>query len=668
MRLLSAEDQTFQEFADDKAPPYAVLSHTWGAEEVTFEEIRCGLTRRESKAGWKKIQNCCRQAIKDGLEFVWIDTCCIDKSSSAELQEAINSMFRWYEMSLECYAHISDFNYPSLDDEPLTVERALLKLPLARWFTRGWTLQELLAPCSVRFFDSTWSEFGDKISMRKCIASATGIHEEILLGSVVSARQAMESASIAQRMSWAACRTTTREEDVAYCMLGIFDVNMPLLYGEGPKAFQRLQEEILKMSDDQSILAWGFNCETPSLWGVSAALAQSPSDFAACAEMVSWGAAKSGDSFSMTQRGLQLNLPVSRSLSNGDLLYCMLNCTTKTRASAAGTRVLVVPLLHPLTRTDDIRSKPDEYYRLSSRIPVWADKKELITAHRMTVYLPRFYKHGDLTRPRLHLSLDFGSLPPDYYISGIFPPERSKNTLFDIRLDSRTSTSVVMIHFARYQLPGFVLFMKSKREPHDGESPKALLSDQAAYNRDITNLINSPPNVLTNNNLRKLVLEIFASELGLELNDISETRSLEDMGIDSLMSLSIAGRLREEIGVHFGSDLLFRSKTIRDVQDKLRLTTRPYFRLCAKSGGEIQSTQSSLPRITLSEPLFTVMEVASSASLVEHNTIRRCLDTARNMHEDSQTIFAVAKEMTLSVSLDTHGARHSLRLRLSSTK
>jgi hypothetical protein len=370
MRLLSAEDQTFKEFTDDQAPPYAVLSHTWGAEEVTFEDIRCGLSRHESKAGWKKIQNCCTQAIKDGLKFMWIDTCCIDKSSSAELQEAINSMFRWYEMSLECYAYLSDFDYPSLDDEPLTGERALLKLPLARWFTRGWTLQELLAPCSVRFFDSTWSEFGDKISLRKCIASATGIREEVLLDSVVNARQAMDSISIAQRMSWAACRTTTREEDVAYCMLGIFDVNMPLLYGEGPKAFQRLQEEILKISDDQSILAWGFNCERQSLWGVSAALAQSPSDFAACAEMISWGAAESGDSFSMTQRGLQLNLPELQSLSDGDLLYCMLNCTVKTRVSVAGTRVLAVPLLHPLARADGIRSKPDEYYWLSSRIPV----------------------------------------------------------------------------------------------------------------------------------------------------------------------------------------------------------------------------------------------------------------------------------------------------------
>jgi acyl carrier protein len=207
----------------------------------------------------------------------------------------------------------------------------------------------------------------------------------------------------------------------------------------------------------------------------------------------------------------------------------------------------------------------------------------------------------------------------------------------------------------------FILIMKSKREPYDGESPKVLPSEQAPYNRATTNLVNSP-NILTNDNLRKLVLEIFASKLGLELNDISETRSLEDIGVDSLTSLSIARRLREEIGIYFGSDLLFGSKTIKDVQDKLRFATRLYFTLWAKSGGEIQSTQSSLPRITLSEPLFAVMEVASSASLIDYNTITRCLDMARTMHEDAQTTFAVAEGMKLSVSLDIHGGRHSLRL------
>ncbi|UKZ69019.1 uncharacterized protein TrAtP1_010035 [Trichoderma atroviride] len=274
-------------------------------------------------------------------------------------------MFRWYERSVECYVYISDFSHPGLNAEPQEKQSALQGYVRSRWFTRGWTLQELLAPPSVRFFDSTWLEFGDKISLREQISEATGISQEVLIDSAIDVHRAMDFTSIAQRMSWASRRITTKEEDIAYCLLGIFDVNMPLLYGEGPKAFQRLQEEIMKRFDDQSILAWGFNLEDSSLWNVSTALARSPRDFCNCGEIESRGAVAPGDGFSMSQRGLRLDLPVFGDLNNGDILYCILNCTmASTGSKAVTTRLLTVPLARCLLRADGVKPKPDEYYRL----------------------------------------------------------------------------------------------------------------------------------------------------------------------------------------------------------------------------------------------------------------------------------------------------------------
>lgn len=231
-------------------------------------------------------------------------------------------MFRWYEESTECYAFVADF-----EAAPGDVEMRLLKS--ARWWTRGWTLQELLAPESVRFFDSQWREFGDKVSLRHQIAAITGISEATLLGTVIGARQTLDRVSVAQRMSWAARRGTTRAEDTAYSLLGIFGVNMPLLYGEGgTAAFHRLQVEIMGSSPDQSLLAWGFDRAESgaSPWGVSNALATSPADFSQCGTMLARGVARPGDVFAMTQRGLRLRPPVVMSLDDDNLIYCALNC------------------------------------------------------------------------------------------------------------------------------------------------------------------------------------------------------------------------------------------------------------------------------------------------------------------------------------------------------
>ncbi|OAL54644.1 hypothetical protein IQ07DRAFT_500120 [Pyrenochaeta sp. DS3sAY3a] len=193
-----------------------------------------------SKPGYQKILKTCEIARTNyQLPWVWIDTCCIDKTSSAELSEAINSMFKWYRDALICFAFLSD-----MDGTPATFQSS-------RWFRRGWTLQELLAPKDLVFFDRDWTFRNTKTNLRSTISAITGIQAEILAGSVQ-----LDEVPVAVRFSWASARETTREEDLAYCLLGIFDVNMPMLYGEGQKAFIRLQEAILSQSADMSLFLW----------------------------------------------------------------------------------------------------------------------------------------------------------------------------------------------------------------------------------------------------------------------------------------------------------------------------------------------------------------------------------------------------------------------------
>ncbi|PIA97650.1 Vegetative incompatibility protein HET-E-1 [Cercospora beticola] len=246
---------------------YAIFSHTWAPDdeqEISFDDIQSGNFSRTS-TGWRKIQHCRRQAAQDGLEYAWIDTCCIDKRSSAELQEAINSMFHWYSRSNVCYVFLTDVSKAELDSEELATHENCKHLKArdrgvklidnaftrSLWFSRGWTLQELLAPKHVYFYDKDWQLLGDKKSLQCWVSRAAGIDGDVLRGDY-----SLQQCSVAMRMSWAASRRTTRIEDRAYSLLGIFDVNMPMLYGEGSKAFMRLQEEIIKTNDDQTIFVW----------------------------------------------------------------------------------------------------------------------------------------------------------------------------------------------------------------------------------------------------------------------------------------------------------------------------------------------------------------------------------------------------------------------------
>jgi hypothetical protein len=250
MRLLKWESNGELSLTKDlihNIPPYAILSHTWGAddEEVTFKDLTDHTG--EDKAGYTKIRFCGEQAASDNLQYIWVDTCCIDKSSSAELAEAINSMFRWYREAAKCYVYLSDV-VQSSSNEPDHLARSTWKLDFrkSRWFTRGWTLQELIAPASVEFFSSKGERVGDKRSMEQQIHEITGIAVQALRGKPLS------SFSITERLSWAAKRKTTRKEDEAYSLLGIFDIHMPLIYGEGEKAFVRLKEEIDKYPKGQA--------------------------------------------------------------------------------------------------------------------------------------------------------------------------------------------------------------------------------------------------------------------------------------------------------------------------------------------------------------------------------------------------------------------------------
>lgn len=265
MRLLNVTTLKLEEYLGADIPRYSILSHRWEDEELTFQGLVSG--RYSELKGYQKVLSCCRLSRDEGYKYTWIDCCCIDKSSSAELTEAINSMFRWYKNAAVCYAYLSDV-------------QGVSDLPASKWFERGWTLQELIGPDTVVFLNAQWREIGTRASLVTAISTITGIDESIL-GTTRPRRDITESLrqlSVAKKMSWAAMRVTTKVEDMAYCLMGLFDVNMPLIYGEGDKAFRRLQKEIIDSSDDDSIFAWSYSGEecTGSFSGI---LADSPSCF-----------------------------------------------------------------------------------------------------------------------------------------------------------------------------------------------------------------------------------------------------------------------------------------------------------------------------------------------------------------------------------------------------
>ena len=224
MRLLQSDDDgnlSLTEFFESAIPKYAILSHRWRAEEVTFKDITDGTSKVE--AGYDKIQFCGEQARRDGLKYFWVDTCCIDKSNSAELLEAVNTMFCWYRNATKCYVYLLDVSSARNDSADRSREAWEWTFRKSEWFSRSWTLQELIAPSSVDFFSKEGELLGNKVSLEQHICEATSIPASALRGSPLS------EFTVAERMSWAANRDTLRQEDKAYSLLGMFDVNMPLV-------------------------------------------------------------------------------------------------------------------------------------------------------------------------------------------------------------------------------------------------------------------------------------------------------------------------------------------------------------------------------------------------------------------------------------------------------
>ncbi|KAK5685129.1 hypothetical protein LTS10_003205 [Elasticomyces elasticus] len=370
MRLLNLHSLQFEEFYGEyDTPPYAILSHRWTKHEVSYHDFVNGCN--ESSDGYRKILDFCafarsratrvwnqeRQSFEHvALQWGWLDTICIDKTSSQEVSESINSMFAWYEKAAVCYAFLGDV--PALDEGFDVVAEAFVG---SEWFERGWTLQELLAPPDVIFCNQAWQVLGHKCTHveEKCPVvlyelahqslhfhkepqlACTGEDHKYIYGPSLNAEISERSridpcyleekphafqASVACRLSWAARRRTTRVEDRAYCMLGILQVNMPLLYGEGSGAFGRLQEELIRRSSDQSIFGWKYNGLRPNK--SSTALAFDPSQFAESSNIIATGQPPDAP-YALTNIGLEIRARTRKVWDSGLNNYVFvikLNC------------------------------------------------------------------------------------------------------------------------------------------------------------------------------------------------------------------------------------------------------------------------------------------------------------------------------------------------------
>ncbi|KAK6842352.1 hypothetical protein PG989_009168 [Apiospora arundinis] len=307
MRLFNCQTHALEEFLGNPPNKYAILSHMWETDEVTFQVYHNQSVEHETMKGWYKVRKACEQALEDGFEYLWADTLCIDKSSSSELSESINSMFKWYRDSAVCYAYLSDVASDGTEFEK------------SRWFSRGWTLQELIAPGELKFYGKSWDFIGLKSTMLDQLHTITTIDPTALQGGN------LRLLSVAQKMSWASQRQTTRPEDIAYCLLGIFGISMPMLYGEGSRAFLRLQEQIVREYNDETLFAWRSGSinndkqqqqqhEPPT--GV---FAISPDAFAGSANFYPcqprWSSLKQFDPMTVSNRGVQFVAP-SRKLDN----------------------------------------------------------------------------------------------------------------------------------------------------------------------------------------------------------------------------------------------------------------------------------------------------------------------------------------------------------------
>lgn len=406
MRLLNVDSFKLEQFYVD-IPAYAILSHTWGKDEVTFDEFP---TLERTSPRLRKADRCCQIAKLSGIDYVWIDTFCINKDSSSELSESINSMYRWYERAQICIAYLSD-----VEGDDVGEGSAFRK---SRWFTRGWTLQELIAPPRMVFLDSEWKAIGQRgqgwygwmrgvdgvvsRDVSKAVHKVTGLR---MLNLQFWSPNDMKEATVAEKMSWAAKRQTTRPEDMAYSLLGIFNISMPLLYGEGgERALVRLQEEITKQSHDLTIFAWGFG-KGLTKGGI---FATSPADFEGCGRAAWWRPKTPArrSHYTVTNLGVQTT---ARYVTVGERVCYVLLDTVST-----GDDVMAIPM----TRSED---QDDILERSAGSIPLFVPSDWLAEAQSQQVYLAQ-YPVLLGPRHRCHMRLCPALRHRHYQIAEVYPP------------------------------------------------------------------------------------------------------------------------------------------------------------------------------------------------------------------------------------------------------
>ncbi|KAF2035026.1 TPR-like protein [Setomelanomma holmii] len=253
MRLLHLDQSgklVLTDFRGKPIPPYAILSHRWGHpdSEVSFQDLASN--DHQKKDGYRKIGFCVKQAAQDQLQYFWIDTCCIDKWNRRELSSSINSMFRWYKNAARCYVFLSDVSASAIQQQ----SDWEASFEASKWFRRGWTLQELIAPVSVEFFSCEGWQLGDKTTLEQLVHKITSIPLAALRNCP------LDQFTTAERIHWAENRETTEEEDGVYCLLGLFDVSMPVSYNEGKeKALRRFLAEVEAAKSAPSIIPFSQN-------------------------------------------------------------------------------------------------------------------------------------------------------------------------------------------------------------------------------------------------------------------------------------------------------------------------------------------------------------------------------------------------------------------------
>ncbi|KAK0628392.1 hypothetical protein B0T17DRAFT_477930, partial [Bombardia bombarda] len=409
MWLIDTKTMKLKELFDPEEYRYAVFSHTWGEEEVSFQEFTSSPALGQQKAGYIKITKMCEKAREMGIDYAWADTCCIDKTSSAALTEAINSMYEWYKYSSVCITYLEDLPGQALD---VKEEEFLRALKQCRWFTRGWTLQELIAPESLKFYDAKWNFRGSKTFLRKDISVITGIDVEVLEKSDL-----LSTIPVGKRMSWASGRVTTRREDIAYCLLGIFGVNMPMLYGEGHRAFFRLQEEIAKTTNDLSLFAWSSQTENKEdrrpmyhahhEHAIRGILARSPDEFVNCRNLEIVRDQVAPLEFNITNNGLRIDTCLAAGPLKEPIFA--LNCTDgKTNADKVQKRLGIYLMK---TQGGYVRSRAYQRYETYDKT-FWAVRKS-------TVYVKKDISATEAShlRKQLQSSLMFHfALPRNYQL------------------------------------------------------------------------------------------------------------------------------------------------------------------------------------------------------------------------------------------------------------